>query len=411
MSDGETIDTIPVKVDMVILGGGVSGLWSLNRLRQAGYNAILLESSKLGAGQTRYAQGIIHGGIKYALTGRLNAAAQAVAGMPSRWRACLEGAGEIDLGGVKILSSHQYLWSTQRVSSRLAGFFASKLMRSRTALLKVEDYPDAFKNPKFRGQLYRLDEPVLDSASLIEVLARSHDQHIFHIDRELLQFEYRGGDRGWLLSFGDRRIRAGTVVVAAGGGSEEILQKMDQKSPKMQRRPLHMVIGRGGGIRQPIFAHCLGASASPRLTITSHQDSYGDMVWYLGGALSESGVGKCRDEQIAAARREVAELLPWLDFGQTEWSTLTVDRAEVKTGDGARPEMPYVDFSHGVITAWPTKLAFAPLLADQIIEQLKGRGIEPSNEPDGSAALTLEHAERSRLPWQEEHRWGEAPRP
>ncbi|MDH3355689.1 MAG: FAD-dependent oxidoreductase, partial [Chromatiales bacterium] len=107
--------------DVVILGGGVAGLWTLNRLRQMGYKSILIESSKLGTGQTRYAQGIIHGGTKYALSGQMNASAQAVAEMPTRWRACLNGDGEIDLSGVKILSSHQYLWSTQKVTSRMAG--------------------------------------------------------------------------------------------------------------------------------------------------------------------------------------------------------------------------------------------------------------------------------------------------
>ena len=69
---GGAMSNVSATVDIVILGGGVSGLWSLNRLRQSGYNAILIESTKLGSGQTRYAQGIIHGGTKYALTGQMN---------------------------------------------------------------------------------------------------------------------------------------------------------------------------------------------------------------------------------------------------------------------------------------------------------------------------------------------------
>ena len=394
-------------VDITILGGGVAGLWTLNRLRQAGYSTILIESSRLGTGQTRYAQGIIHGGTKYALTGKLNASALAVSTMPTRWRACLSGEGEIDLSRVKLVSDHQYLWSTQTVTSRMAGFFASKLMRSRTESVKAEDYPEAFKSPKFKGQLYRLDEPVLDTASLIEELARPHNEHIFHVDSDELQFEYLESEKVWLLKSGDQLVKTKVVVITAGDGTEEILQKMGRSTPVMQRRPLQMVIGRGGGIQQPIFAHCLGASSSPRLTITSHRDKSGEMVWYLGGALAESGVGKPREEQITAAKKEVAELLPWIDFGESEWSTLIIDRAEVKMADGSRPENPYVDLNNGVITAWPTKLAFAPLLADQIIEQLKSKSIDPSNSPDGSGELSFEHAEQSLLPWQEESRWGD----
>ena len=391
-------------VDITILGGGVAGLWSLNRLRQAGYNAILIESSKLGSGQTRYAQGIIHGGTKYALTGKLNASAQAVSKMPTRWRACLNGEGEIDLSAVKLVSEHQYLWSTQTVTSRMAGFFASKLMRSRTESVKPNDYPEAFKSPQFKGQLYQLDEPVLDTASLIKELARPYNGHIFHIDSDELQFEYLESEKAWQLRSGNQLIKTKAVVITAGEGTEEILQKMGHSTPTMQCRPLQMVIARGGGIQQPIFAHCLGASSSPRLTITSHQDNNGEMVWYLGGALAESGVGKSHDEQIVAAKKEVAELLPWIDFSKTEWSTLIINRAEVKMADGSRPENPYVDFNNGVITAWPTKLAFAPLLADQIIEQLNNKGIE-STEADDSAKLPLQHAEQALLPWQEESRW------
>ncbi len=89
-----------VTVDVAIFGGGIAGLWLLNRLRAEGYSALLLESGALGGGQTCKSQGIIHGGMKYALTGSLNADALAVSDMPEIWRACLEGKGEIDLSDV-----------------------------------------------------------------------------------------------------------------------------------------------------------------------------------------------------------------------------------------------------------------------------------------------------------------------
>ena len=40
-----------IEKDIVILGGGIAGLWLLNRLRNAGYAAVLLESTALGTGQ------------------------------------------------------------------------------------------------------------------------------------------------------------------------------------------------------------------------------------------------------------------------------------------------------------------------------------------------------------------------
>src|SRR5437667_9548275 len=99
-----------VETDVVIVGGGIAGLWLLNRLRQAGYSAILLESNTIGGGQTSRSQGIIHGGIKFALQGNLTPAAEAISAMPRVWEACLQGKGEIDLSHVTVLSEHQNLW-------------------------------------------------------------------------------------------------------------------------------------------------------------------------------------------------------------------------------------------------------------------------------------------------------------
>ena len=71
---------------VVILGGGIAGLWLLHELCGAGYDAFLFESARLGAGQSIQAQGIIHGGGKYALR-RVGdrAAIEAIRDMPSRW--------------------------------------------------------------------------------------------------------------------------------------------------------------------------------------------------------------------------------------------------------------------------------------------------------------------------------------
>src|SRR5579863_6345558 len=111
-----------VETDIVIIGGGIAGLWLLNRLRQLGYSVILLEAKALGAGQTNKSQGIIHGGIKYALQGMVTHASEAIADMPKVWDDCLHGRGIIDLSQVPILSKHQYLWSTGSLASKIASF-------------------------------------------------------------------------------------------------------------------------------------------------------------------------------------------------------------------------------------------------------------------------------------------------
>jgi len=86
-------------IDIAIVGGGISGLWILNRLRSLGYDAHLFERTALGSGQTIACQGIIHSGAKYGDTNPIPALAE----MPARWRKCIAGLGEVDLRGVTIL--------------------------------------------------------------------------------------------------------------------------------------------------------------------------------------------------------------------------------------------------------------------------------------------------------------------
>ena len=97
--------------DTVILGGGVAALWTANVLKAAGQSVLVLTNAPLGSGQTLAAQGVIHGGLKYAVGGKLTDSSVALAGMPSRWLAAMRGEGPVDLSGAKLLSDHQLMWS------------------------------------------------------------------------------------------------------------------------------------------------------------------------------------------------------------------------------------------------------------------------------------------------------------
>lgn len=387
-----------VDADVVICGGGVAGLWLLNRLQQQGYHCLLVESQALGHGQTRHAQGIIHGGTKYALGGAASDSSEAIAAMPALWRSCLAGEGEIDLSAVQLLTDHQLLWSTTRLASRIAGFFASKLMRSRIAPLREEEYPAIFRHADFRGQLYRLEEPVLDIASLIRALAQDHEARIWQ--GEVL--ELAAGQLLLARQGKQVRIRAQQIILSAGAGNAGLLQLAGRKTPRMQRRPLKMVMLRGD-LPQGVYAHCLGASSNPRLTISSHSCGKGRVTWYLGGELAEQGVRRSNAEQLARARHELQELLPWMDFTQCEFAALDIDRAESHKDDGRRPDDVYAAATGGILTTWPTKLAFAPRLASHCIELLQQQDIRPANSHHALPAWTFPGY--AALPWQEESNW------
>ncbi len=372
-----TLDT-----DVVIFGGGIAGLWTLNHLRHLGYEALLLETGRLGDGQTLRSQGIIHGGMKYALSGILNAEAEAIAGMPERWRRALRGEGEVDLRGVRVLSDHHYMWSQSGLASRITTFFGSKMLRGRIAQVEGQDRPLPLQNPAFKGSVYRLDDIVLDTHSLIETLAQRQKARIYHISRHNCHIEADDQHRTravFITTTGGGealRIPPRAVVLAAGAGNRALLDDIGLTQQRMQLRPLHMVLMKHPQL-PPLYAHCVGTSSKPRITITTHTCADGQPVWYLGGELAESGVERDSRVQIEVAQKELNELFPWMNFRGAQWTTLRVDRAEPQQEQLVKPDHAYASWAGNNIICWPTKLALAPNLAEQVSALLQTQHIEP----------------------------------
>jgi len=386
------------RADIAIFGGGIAGLWILARLRQAGFSALLFESKALGGVQTIASQGIIHGGAKYALTGNLTESARAIGEMPGVWRACLEGKGELDLSLVRVLCDHQYLWSSAGLVSRMAGFFASKAMRSRMTQVEAADRPEPFRHQDFSGTLYRLEEQVLDVASLVGELSRQFGDYCYLLNESEVKFQALGsGSHLVRISEAGIELEARRVILAAGQGNANLLRQLGQDVPEMQLRPLHMVVMKGK--LPPLFAHCLGSGATPRITITSCPMSDGRMAWYLGGQLAEGGNDRTPEQQITQAQNELSALLPWMDFTTSDWSTLRIDRAEPRTAGGMRPDGCFLHSDAGVFTTWPTKLAFAPRLAGEVLQQLQLESVTP--KPGTLAGMdALPHPSLAPTPWE-----------
>ncbi len=375
--------TAPViKTDIAIIGGGIAGLWTLNQLRKRGYSVILLEQEALGGYQTVGSQGMIHGGIKYALSGALSGSSEAISDMPGLWRECLAGRGSVDLRGCKVLSEDFYLWSSDTLQSRFTSFFASKLLRGRVRRLRPDEYPPPLHHPRFRGQVYRLIDLVLDVPSLVTTLAQNHRESIFSIDWGASRLAGDGGRAVLHTPAGE--IHPESLILSAGTGNEALIRTLGGSSPAMQRRPLQQVLMKHE-YPEPFYAHCTGGGANPRLTISSHRTAAGEPVWYLGGDLATNGADDEPATLIARAKSEIAELLPWIDFGATEWTTIRLDRAEPRQSSLLRPDTAFVgavDSVSNALVAWPTKLTLSPNLANEIETQLQRQGIGPRHSPD-----------------------------
>ncbi len=367
-----------LSTDVLIVGGGVAGLWLNARLRRQGFATLLVDKGTLGGGQSVKSQGIIHGGTKYALSGALTGASEAIADMPRRWREALEGSGELDLKGVRLLSDAHYLWSPGTLTGNLTSFFASKAVRSRVGQVKGNDLPPALQDPRFKGKVYRLSELVLDVPSLIHRLAELAGSGLLAAAR-IEPLRENGDLTG--LNIDGRSVRAQRIVLTAGAGNAELLSLLGLTQPAMQKRPLHMVVVKAATLK-PLYAHCLGGGSKPRITVTSHPAADGEWIWYLGGDLAEAN-GVARDEaaQIAAAKKELAELVPWIDLSAAHWVTLRIDRAEPAQSALARPDNAFLAEQGRLLVGWPTKLALSPDFADRVEAALARDGIRPQGYP------------------------------
>jgi len=370
-----------MQLDVLIVGGGAAGLWLLDSLSRRGARALLLESGRLGSGQTIAAQGIIHGGLKYSLQGLLTPSAVQIREMPALWRECLAGRSQPDLSRTRIRADRCYLWRTDSLTSRLGLFGARVGLRVAPQFVADNDRPAVLAGCP--GPVALLEEQVIAPDSLLETLYSRNASRVLEVDTLAIGFET--DSNGWVRvvrlsdsSTGSRLdLTPSHVVLTAGKGNADLRRRMGLGEHAMQRRPLHMVLLRGD--LPDLNGHCVDG-ATTRVTITSDRDRAGRTVWQVGGRLAEIGVGLDERSLIVRAKAEIEATIPRLDLSDVEWATYRVDRAEGATPQGTRPETVQLLREGNVLTAWPTKLALVPALAEQILAELRPFCAESTRE-------------------------------
>ena len=399
----ESVNGETLRVDALIFGGGIAGLWTLSRLRQLGYSAILVEAGRLGSGQTIASQGIIHGGVKYALGGAAGKDSAAIREMPETWLRCLKGEGEVDLSAARVLSERCFLWTTPGFGSRLMGLAASKAIRATPMRVSKEDRPGVFRDAPGSIDVYGLDEPVLDIASVLEAFASAQSDAIVHAPFPQSVRVVRGeqGIERAHIEVGVRSVEvlAERYVFCAGAGNAEYLSRLGPAMAgfvRMQRRPLHMVMARGA--LPALFGHAIGSSSTPLATITC-AGSEGDRTWWIGGRVAEEGKDRGVEAQVRACREELARLIPWVDLAGVRFATWRVDRAEGAQPGGKRPAGSVVTSVGNAVFCWPTKLALAPRASGEILSHMAERASHPQ------PALEGPRPEVARAPWDEATEW------
>ncbi len=393
--------TSALTVDVAIFGGGIAGLWLLDALHERGYVAVLLESAALGAGQTIASQGIIHGGLKYTLDGLFSESAAAIAEMPRIWRECAAGTRRPALPADAVRASHCHLWRTSTWASRLGMLGARAGLRVRPERLEPPDWPSALAGCP--GEVFRLDEQVFDLAGVLAALAEPHRERLIRYLPESLRlhacrdaepasrvgdatgrpsthpglspthavtpvaFEVQIPGNDSAATAETLNLRAERIVLTAGAGNETLRAQLGLSADAAQRRSLHMVLVRGP--LPALNGHCTDG-AQTRVTITTVRDRSGQIIWQVGGQVAEEGVRLTAEALCAHAARELRACLPSFDPVRCEFATYRVDRAEAATPGGRRPSDVVVRHEPPIVTAWPTKLALAPRLAERVMAEL-----------------------------------------
>lgn len=358
------------KVDIAIVGAGIAGLWTFNRLKRAGFDVLLLERDVVGGGQSLASQGIIHGGGKYPMVAQFSPSARRMRTMPGRWRRALDGQGDVDLSAANVNANAQLLMFSGDLKARVARLFALCALGDGVRKSPRREWPAALRDAGFQGAALALAEPVLEIGSVVRALAEPFGQAVRRIDPESSDAPVE-----FLRRFD---IEPAAVIVTAAAGNAEVARRCGHEAEiRARHRPL--LQGMLSPAPFPLFAHFMAGSKKPVATVTTHRRASGDLVWYFGGSVAERARDADPGETIDAARSAVSRYLPAVDVSGLRWSTVGVDRVEWNaTARSEIPDEPVVRRVDTMLYCWPMKLAFAPLLSDKIVAELEALGVKPS---------------------------------
>ena len=390
--------------EVVLIGGGIAALWSLARLRARGFRAVLIEPAQLGQGQSLASQGIIHGGLKYTLSGLFNARAAAIAGMPERWRQALAGeplSGDPNLSTAKVLSPYCYLWRTGGLAGTLGMIGARVGLQTTPIAIEGNDVPALLSNTK--GGVYRVDEPVVDSKTVLGTLRDGLADSMLAADGvagigwDGMVLHVRSPS-GASTTFASVR----QIIVAAGAWSDQVLTQLGAPNNALfLRRPLHMGVVRAresSASLTAFFGHCVDGKET-RVTITSAPDANGRMIWQIGGRLAEEGVVMTDAQLHARLKAELRQVLPNLAVDALEFANYRIDRMEFKhTTRQEDAELHRI--TNTLSVALPLKLALAPLLAERIEADLRAQGIATHERATPPIAILAQPA-LGVFPWEQ----------
>jgi glycine/D-amino acid oxidase-like deaminating enzyme len=395
----------PLQPDVLIIGGGVQGLWLLNELHREGYQAILLERRALGDGQTCHSHVYLHQGHLYRDVGL----AERLRDVTQQWKDWLESRGSPRLG----------------VGPSYFGFANPADAQQKEALwddarLKLDYVPGPERPPlALEGGAVRefltSREVCLDGEWLVEELRRDVEPLIGRIDSvrairvdtaDVAGGSVSGGrvqevqavlpDGAGLAVF-----RPSALILAAGTGNQPLLIQATSGHPLLfgrvnqaqQVRLAFMLVVKGRRDELPpltgVFPDLGGL-----FLVSRASGQTGDVVWLVSDnrsqllTLVEDWIEYDAQWWLRVVLSNLSRLAPPL-FGTTalrqrfQWGIYYAPKAEVRSGGAIPHEERIEQFGIANLWAlWPTKLTLAPKVAVEVMRKLRKALGDPAGSPE-----------------------------
>jgi hypothetical protein len=369
--------TGPIELDVLIIGGGVMGLWLLNALHQERYAALLLERRELGGEQTCHSHVYIHQGHLYR---------------------------EVDLA-VHLLDVRRTWeqWVRQRqpqygVTPSYFGFQNPADATERTRLwtdprLGLTYEPVPVPSP-LQGGVIRVvlqsPEICLDGASLVRKLSYHVRRYISRIEEVRdVRVNAASGAVETVVVRMPRRVdltfRPRALLLTAGAGNQALLHLasggrhpwLGRVQDVQQIRKSHMLVIKGKTGHLPPLT---GVFPSLRGLFIVSRVSSGETVWlvsdYTGPTLVFVEDGLVYDARwwlpgvVAALRRLAPRVFRYPE--RLQWGVYEAPKAEGRAG-GSLPHEERVEpcgFTN-LWTIWPTKLTLAPKVSHTVMTHIR----------------------------------------
>jgi glycine/D-amino acid oxidase-like deaminating enzyme len=363
-----------IGIDVLIVGGGVAGLFTLADLLRQRYSALLLEKDDLGGGQTCHSHLLIHGGHFY----KQESLASLLKEAASEWKKWLDVLPPVE----------------RAFGPPIHGFRSLAAARSREALWKrvgldhqeLPDPPHPLSSEGVRFA-WHSNEIALRGHSLMSALKSVANDRIGRVDA--LEFDVSAAERvdrvGATLPGGERIvIRPGAVVFAAGSANQSLVNDVrraagrSERSDVQQVRQSHMLAIKGTRDNLPPVTGVFQLSHTLFIVARKSGD---DVVWLVSDERS-TPVRQARHDDYEGMRRwsegtffALRELAPDLfvrpERRRLQWLGYSAPKAEGFTPTGKMPDAWRNErCATNVWAMWPSKLTLAPLASRAMVKDL-----------------------------------------